>query len=278
MTRYVSGLVCRIDPPDLSTRRKILRQQAQVLRLLVDEEALDFVADRFVNNVREMSGALHCLQTYQVMTGKRIGVAAARTVLSRLDRDCLRIVRIPDVELAVCKLFGLTPEQIKSSSRERTLTQPRMLAMYLARRLTQSAYSEIGRYFGGRNHATVMSAERKIARLIHGCISEAPRKGGRCQIAAHDHDGIAERRNDKPMRRREVGSRPEPARSRPGEQHDKQREAAKDQACSGSCHRAQTGTARGIGASMRSSPSARSAGSGGPEPWLRRGRSSGSSR
>jgi chromosomal replication initiator protein len=175
VTRYVSGLVCRIDPPDLSTRRKILRQQAQVLRLLVDEDALDFVADRFVNNVREMSGALHCLQTYQVMTGKRIGVAAARTVLSRLERDCLRIVRIPDIESAVCRLFGLTPEQIKSSCRERSLTQPRMLAMYLARRLTQSAYSEIGRYFGGRNHATVMSAERKIARLIDesGCIRVA---------------------------------------------------------------------------------------------------------
>ncbi len=175
VTRFLSGLVCRIEPPDSATRRKILQQQAQVLRLPVDDVALDFVAERFVNNVREMSGALNCLHTCHVMTGKRIGVAVARTVLSRLERDCLRIVRIPDVELAVCKLFGLTPDQIKSSSRERSLTQPRMLAMYLARRLTQSAYSEIGRYFGGRNHATVMSAERKIARLIDesGCIRVA---------------------------------------------------------------------------------------------------------
>jgi chromosomal replication initiator protein len=175
VTRFLSGLVCRIEPPDAPTRKMILKQQAQVLRLPADDETLEFVADRFVNNVREMLGALNCLQTYQVMTGKVIGVAAARTVLSRLERDCLRIVRIPDVEQAVCKLFGLTPDQIKSSSRERCLTQPRMLAMYLARRLTQSAYSEIGRYFGGRNHATVMSAERKIARLIDesGCLRVA---------------------------------------------------------------------------------------------------------
>lgn len=166
VTRLLSGLVCRIEPPDLDTRRNILRQQAQALRLPVDGEALDYVADRFLNNVRELAGAVNCLHTCHVMTGKRVGLGAARTVLSSLERDCVRIVRIADVEGAVCKLFGLLPEQLKSASRERSVTQPRMLAMYLARRMTQSAYSEIGRYFGGRNHATVMSAERKIAGLI----------------------------------------------------------------------------------------------------------------
>jgi chromosomal replication initiator protein len=166
VTRLLSGLVCRIEPPDAATRRNILRQQAQALRLPVDAEALDFVADRFVNNVRELAGAINCLHTCHVMTGKRVGYSAARTVLASLERDCVRIVRIADVETAVCRLFGLSPEQLKSASRERCVTQPRMLAMYLARRMTQSAYSEIGRYFGGRNHATVMSAERKIARLV----------------------------------------------------------------------------------------------------------------
>jgi chromosomal replication initiator protein len=166
VTRLLSGLVCRIEPPDLATRRGILRQQAQTLRLPVDGDALDYVADRFLNNVRELAGAVNCLHTCHVMTGKRIGVSAARSVLTSLERDCVRIVRIADVETAVCKLFGLSPEQLKSASRERSLTRPRMLAMYLSRRMTQSAYSEIGRYFGGRNHATVMSAERKIAGLI----------------------------------------------------------------------------------------------------------------
>lgn len=166
VSRLLSGLVCRIEPPDLETRRTIVRQRAQALRLPVDDAALDLVAERFTNNVRELIGALNCLQTYESMTGRRVGASAARTVLSSLERDCLKIVRIADVEQAVCRLFRVTADELKSASRARSLTQPRMLAMYLARRLTQQPYSEIGRYFGGRDHATVMSAERKIGRLV----------------------------------------------------------------------------------------------------------------
>lgn len=168
VSRLLSGLVCRIEPPDLETRRGIVRQRAQALRLSADDAALNLVAERFTNNVRELIGALNCLQTYEGMTGRRVSAAAARTVLSSLERDCLRIVRIADVEQAVCRLFRVSADELKSASRARSLTQPRMLAMYLARRLTQQPYSEIGRYFGGRDHATVMSAERKIGRLVEG--------------------------------------------------------------------------------------------------------------
>jgi chromosomal replication initiator protein len=166
VSRLLSGLVCRIEAPDLSCRRALAQQRAQTLRLNADDAVLEFVAQRFTNNAREIIGAINCLQTYQGLTGKRIGVAAARSVLANLERDCLRIVRIADVEAAVCRLFKVTPDELKSASRTQTLAQPRMLAMYLARRMTQSPYSEIGRYFGGRDHATVMSAERKITGLI----------------------------------------------------------------------------------------------------------------
>jgi chromosomal replication initiator protein len=106
------------------------------------------------------------------MTGRRVTVSAARDVLSRLERDCIRIVRISDIDSAVCRLFGVTSDRLKSAARNRDLTQPRMLAMYLARRITRAPYSEIGAYFGGRNHATVISAEKKIARLLdeQACI------------------------------------------------------------------------------------------------------------
>lgn len=166
VSRLLAGLVCRIEAPELSCRRAIAAQRAQALRLNADDAVLDFVAERFTNNAREILGALNCLQTYQTMTGKRVGLTAARTVLSSLERDCLRIVQIGDVEHAVCRLFKVTPDEMKSACRARALAQPRMLAMYLSRRMTQSPYSEIGRYFGGRDHATVMSAEKKIAGLI----------------------------------------------------------------------------------------------------------------
>jgi chromosomal replication initiator protein len=66
------------------------------------------------------------------------------------------------VEHTVCQFFGITPQDLKSARRIRTLTQPRMLAMFLIRKHTQAAYQEIGQFFGGRNHATVISAEKKV--------------------------------------------------------------------------------------------------------------------
>ena len=78
----------------------------------------------------------------------------------------MRIVRLADVVRVVCGLFGVKSKDLESESRVRTISQPRMLAMFLARKHTQSAYNEIGQHFGGRNHSTVMSAERKVQQWL----------------------------------------------------------------------------------------------------------------
>lgn len=161
-TRFLSGMVCRLDPPDAATREKIVQLKSDKMQANFSPEALQLVAQRFTNNVRELEGALNCLQTYHTMTGKRIGSTAARQVLSDLERDCVRVVRLADIERVICQAFGVEEQELKSSRRTRSLSQPRMLAMYLARKHTSAAYSEIGQYFGGRNHSTVISAERKI--------------------------------------------------------------------------------------------------------------------
>jgi chromosomal replication initiator protein len=165
-TRFLSGMVCRLEPPALETREKIAIGKAQRLDAEISPEALKYVARRFAGSVRELEGALHCLQVYHRMTGKRVGTTAAREVLGDLERDCLRVVRMGDIERAVCDLFGLEAADLKSSRRTRSVSEPRMLAMYLARRHTRAAYSEIGEFFGGRNHATVISADRKVAEWL----------------------------------------------------------------------------------------------------------------
>jgi chromosomal replication initiator protein len=165
-TRFLSGMVCRLEPPDLETREKIAIGKAQRLDADISPEALKYVARRFASSVRELEGALHCLQVYHRMTGKRVGMTAARQVLGDLERDCLRVVRMGDIERAVCDLFGLDAADLKSARRSRSVSEPRMLAMYLARRHTRAAYSEIGEFFGGRNHATVISADRKVAEWL----------------------------------------------------------------------------------------------------------------
>ena len=96
------------------------------------------------------------------MTRQRMTGPNARQILADLQRDCVRIVRLADVERVICDLFRMIPDELRSSSRARSVVQPRMLAMFLARKLTQAAYSEIGAFFGGRNHSTVISAERQV--------------------------------------------------------------------------------------------------------------------
>ncbi len=162
-TRFLSGMVCRLEAPDLDTRERIAVSKARRLDADFNPDVLKYVAKRFSNSVRELEGALHCLQVYHRMTGKRVGLTAAREVLQDLERDCLRVVRMADIERAVCDLFGLEAADLKSSRRARSVSEPRMMAMYLARRHTRAAYSEIGQFFGGRNHATVISADQKVS-------------------------------------------------------------------------------------------------------------------
>jgi chromosomal replication initiator protein len=163
VTRFLSGMVCRLEPPDLETREQIVSARGALLEMDIAPEALRYVAGRFSGNVRELEGALNCLKVHSSMSGRRVTAAVAREVLADLERDCLRVVRMADVERVVCHLFGIESAELRSACRARSVSQPRMLAMYLARRFTGSAYSEIGRYFGGRNHATVISAERRIS-------------------------------------------------------------------------------------------------------------------
>lgn len=165
-TRIVSGMVCRVEPPDDDARRRIIQAKSQRSARPLSADVLDYVAKRFSANVRELEGALNCLTTYAEMLQTSVTVAAAREILCDLERDCLKIIRLADIEQAVCALFGLTGRELKSESRSRTVSRPRMLAMYLARKHTSTPYSEIGQHFGGRDHSTVISAERKVREWI----------------------------------------------------------------------------------------------------------------
>ncbi|HEV8001259.1 MAG TPA: chromosomal replication initiator protein DnaA, partial [Planctomycetaceae bacterium] len=166
VTRFMSGIVCRLESPDLNTRRTIVARKAARMTALITDEAIEFVVQRFALSVRELEGALNFLENYGQTTGKTINLTVARNVLADIDRDCVRIVRVAEVEQAVCRLFSVGVDDLRSARRTRTVSQPRMLAMYLARKMTQAAYTEIGEHFGGRNHSTVMSAEKRVRELL----------------------------------------------------------------------------------------------------------------
>jgi chromosomal replication initiator protein len=163
VTRFLGGMVVRLEAPDPATRRAILGAKAEARRVDVPAAVIEFIAEHLRSSVRELEGALHTVIAHALLTGRRIDLALARTALRDTIRHTAQAVALRDVERAVCELYGVDAEALRSDGRARKLTQPRMIAMYLARKHAGSSYSEIGRHFGGRNHSTVISAEKKVA-------------------------------------------------------------------------------------------------------------------
>jgi len=172
-TRFLGGMVVKLDAPDPATRRAILKSKAAARGVILPEAVLAYVADHLRASVRELEGALHSLIAHATMTGKKLDLALAKAALRDTIRHTARAVGLKDVERAVCQLFAIEPDALKAENRARAVAYPRMLAMYLARKHTGAAYSEIGRFFGGRNHSTVISAEKKVA----GWLRDEARNG-----------------------------------------------------------------------------------------------------
>jgi len=162
ITRLESGMVCRVDPPGMATRRKILAQMAARMGVALSPEVAQSVASRLTNHARELSGALCRLQATSRAVGKPISLALAQEALADIIRQSNRPVRLADIDRAVCDTFGLEPKTLKSDRRGKRVSQPRMLAMWLARKYTRAALSEIGHYFGRRSHSTVISAQKRV--------------------------------------------------------------------------------------------------------------------
>ena len=165
-TRLASGMVCRIETPDYATRLGIVAQLARRMKLQVPAEVQEFVASRLTNHARELSGALCRLQATVEALGKPITLAMAEDALREMIHDSTRMVRLGDIEKAVCQAFGLEPQSLQADDKSKSISHPRMLAMWLARKHTRAALSEIGRYFGRRSHSTVVSAQKRVDRWV----------------------------------------------------------------------------------------------------------------
>jgi chromosomal replication initiator protein len=164
----MSGLVCRIESPDEATRHKLAKSLTAGMKAVFADDALEYVVRRCRRNIRELQGALNQLEGQFALNGRRITLPVAREVLGEMAEECRRLVRISDVEKVVCEVFGVTVADLRSASRRKAIALPRAIAMFMSRRMTKSAYREIGMYFGGRDHSTVVAAERKVAEWVTG--------------------------------------------------------------------------------------------------------------
>lgn len=166
LSRLDAGMACRIEPPDYETRLGILDRMARRMDLPLSPEVGRFIAARLTNHARELSGAICRLHAERRATGRPITLAMAEEALAEMIRDGSRPVRLADIDKAVCNAFGLEPDALQSSRKAKSVSHPRMLAMWLARKYTRAALSEIGQYFGCRSHSTVVSAQKRVDRWI----------------------------------------------------------------------------------------------------------------
>jgi chromosomal replication initiator protein len=166
--RFEAGLVTDVRPPDFATRRTILRKRVQQDAIAgVDPTAIDLIAERVDTNIRALEGALIRVVAFASLTGRAVTPDLAEEVLAGLYPG-LRPRRrsVEEIQQRICESFGLSMDQLLSSSRAAPVAWPRQVAMYLARELTDQTLPAIGRAFGGRNHTTVMHACRRTAERI----------------------------------------------------------------------------------------------------------------
>lgn len=166
-SRFEWGLITDVQPPELETRIAILRKKAQNESLDVPDEVMEYIASNISTNIRELEGALIRVTAFASLNKQKVDRPLAELVLKDLiTDDGAEEITAPQVLAATAAYFNVTLEDLQSKSRNRTLVVARQIAMYLLRELTNMSLPRIGQEFGGRDHTTVIHADRKIRKLM----------------------------------------------------------------------------------------------------------------
>jgi chromosomal replication initiator protein len=166
-TRFEWGLITDIQPPELETRIAILRKKAAQDRLAAPAEVLEFIAARIEHNIRELEGALIRVTAFASLNQQPVDVGLAEIVL----RDLIPDSQVPEISASqimavTAEFFSVSLDDLCGPGKTKALAQARQISMYLCRELTDLSLPRIGQTFGGRDHTTVMHADKKIRNEI----------------------------------------------------------------------------------------------------------------
>ncbi|HYN29599.1 MAG TPA: chromosomal replication initiator protein DnaA [Dermatophilaceae bacterium] len=166
-SRFEWGLLTDVQPPDLETRIAILRKKAIQERLSCGDDVLEFIASRISTNIRELEGALIRVTAFASLNRQAVDLSLAEIVLKDLiPNDAGSQITSATIMAQTASYFGLSLDDLQGQSRSRVLVTARQIAMYLCRELTDLSLPKIGQQFGGRDHTTVMHADKKIRQLM----------------------------------------------------------------------------------------------------------------
>ncbi|CAB4702207.1 MAG: chromosomal replication initiator protein DnaA [Actinobacteria bacterium] len=166
-SRFEWGLITDIQPPELETRIAILRKKAAQDKLNASDEVLEYIASKISTNIRELEGALIRVTAFASLNRQGVDLNLAEIVLKDLiPNDAIANITGATIMAQTAAYFSLTMDDLCGTSRSRVLVNARQIAMYLCRELTELSLPKIGQMFGGRDHTTVMHADRKIRQLM----------------------------------------------------------------------------------------------------------------
>ena len=166
-SRFEWGLITDIQPPELETRIAILRKKAAQDKLNAPDDVLEFIASKITTNIRELEGALIRVTAFASLNRQVVDMGLAEIVLKDLiPNEINSEITAPTIMAQTAAYYSLTIDDLCGTSRSRALVNARQIAMYLCRELTELSLPKIGQTFGGRDHTTVMHADRKIRELM----------------------------------------------------------------------------------------------------------------
>ena len=166
ISRFEWGLITDVQLPDLETRIAILRKKVEKETILVPNDVTFLIAEKIKSNIRELEGALIRIVAYAKLIGAQITVPLVKEVLKDMFLEEDLRVGVDLIQKRVAEYFNIKLSDLKGRKRSKTIAYPRQVAMYLARELTDHSLPELGEFFGGRDHTTVLHAYEKIQQNV----------------------------------------------------------------------------------------------------------------
>ncbi len=161
-SRFESGLIADIQPPDLETKVAILKKKAEFENFNIPDNVAFYIASKIKSNIRELEGSLLRLMAFSSLRDEKVTLGMAQEVLKHILKSQEKHISIEQIQKLVADYFDLKVSELKSKNNSKAIAQPRQIGMYLCRQLTDASLPEIGREFGGKHHTTVLHSIKKV--------------------------------------------------------------------------------------------------------------------
>lgn len=164
--RLIGGGCWPMELPDKLTRHNMLQAKGEKMNITLPKDAMQFLAERLRGNVRELEGVLHTVRHFSHVHQTPLTLAMVREAVAGQFPEQGKVTTLPQIEQLVCRQLGIEPKRLHENTRARAVSYPRMLVMYLGRRVAGASYNEIGHFYGAKSHTTAIAAERKVAKML----------------------------------------------------------------------------------------------------------------